>query len=108
MVYPVSMLKNRHNVNERCSMPYHDDPWNEHWPRLYWSSDGSRKKAEAKREFSSFLFYELERLGMMPSLMEHYDEMEYRFDAHRIPHQDRKHYKIIEYEYLSLNVSSLA
>ena len=41
---------------------------------------------------------------MMPSLMEHYDEMEYRFDAHRIPHQDRRHYKIIEYEYLSLMI----
>ena len=71
-------------------------------PRLYWSSDGSKKKAEAKREFSSFLIYELERLGMMPSLMEHYDEMEYRFDAHKIPHHLRKDYKVVEYDYLSL------
>ena len=69
-----------------------------------WASHGQKKKNEQLREESTFLMYELTRLGMFPQYKTHYGIIEDTLDAWRVPHQKRSEFRRHELNYLSLMI----
>ena len=71
---------------------------------IKWASHGQKKKNEQLREESTFLMYEITRLGMFPQYKSHYDFIEDTLDAWRIPHKQRSQFRRHEMNYLSLMI----
>ena len=60
-VYPVSNMQDRYALSGTYNSYIQCPPTTSSYTHPnYWSSQGKRKRAEAKREHSSFLFYKLE------------------------------------------------
>ena len=69
-----------------------------------WASHGQKKKNEQLREESTFLMYEIARLGMFTSYKAHYDHIEDHLNRWRVPHAKRHLFRRHELNYLSLMI----
>ena len=69
-----------------------------------WAQNGIRKKREQKREASSFLLYEITRLGIFDSYKQHYNRTEETLDRSKVPHFMNKYFRQQELNYISLMI----
>ena len=72
-----------------------------------WRSHGTRKKQEIKLDKSTFIIYEIKRLGLFENYKEHWTRMEEYYDDWNIPHEYRSTFRKHELNYLSLMIHDI-